>query len=371
MCFTRLLAIIRKEVCQIKRDKLTLGMILGIPLMQLILFGLAINLNPKHLPTVLINADQSPKVRTLVSAIEMTRYFNFLSRSITMPEANKQLAEGKLQFIIQIPANFTRDLIRGDHPQILLVADATNPSAVGNAVNALSILSQKVFKSEPNISVSPSEFSVIVHNKYNPEINTQYNIVPGLLGIILTMTMTMAMVTELAITREREKGTMEALLATPVRPIEVIVGKIIPYIFVGYLQVFTILLFAIFAFDVPMNGSLLLLLILTLPFIAANLMVGITFSTIAQSQLQAMQMTFFFFLPSVLLSGFMFPFYGMPVWAQYIGNVLPVTHYLSIVKGIMIKGNGLSLLWGDIWALCIFVFVVGIIAIKRYRTYLS
>jgi ABC-2 type transport system permease protein len=369
--FKRLWAMIIKEFIQMRRDKVTLAMILGIPIIQLILFGFAINTNPKHLPTALVIQDNTPQTRSFVKALENTSYFKIITKDASVNEANNMLAEGDISFIVQIPSDFTRDLIRNKQPSLLVIADAADPSGTGSAIDALNIVAKNVFDNSASynglsyLKSKPSSVNVVIHAKYNPERITRLNIVPGLIGVILTMTM--VMVTSLSITKERERGTMESLLATPVRPLEVIIGKIIPYVIVGYVQMFLILIAALFIFNVPVNGSVLLLSLATMPFIAANLVVGIFFSTVAKNQLQAVQMTMFFFLPSILLSGFMFPFFGMPEWAQWLGEVLPLTHFLRIVRGIMLKGNGLMLLGPQLWPLLIFILVVGAIALKRYR----
>ncbi len=370
LSWKRLKAVIVKEFIQMRRDRLTFAMMVGLPILQLILFGFAINTNPKYLPTALVNADQSPLTRTFISGIQNTEYFQIKNPNVTETEAEKLIARGKVQFVVEIPLNFSRDLIRGKRPDILVIADATDPIATGNATGALGNLALTVFNRELSRGLNyllPGQppFNLVVQQRYNPEALSQYNIVPGLMGVVLTMTM--VMITGLAITRERERGTMENLLATPVRPIEVMVGKIIPYITVGYIQQCLIILAGILIFHVPHEGSILLLLIATLPFIFANLAVGLTFSTIAKNQLQAVQMTFFFFLPSILLSGFMFPFHGMPVWAQAIGNCLPLTHFLNIVRGILLKGNGISDFISQIWPLLLFIGIVMTIAVYRYK----
>lgn len=366
----RLKAVIVKEFIQMRRDRLTFAMMIGLPIIQLILFGFAINTNPKHLPTAIVNADQSPLTRAFVSGIQNTEYFQVKKANLTEKAAEKMLARGKVQFVIEIPLNFSRDMIRGKQPNLLVTADATDPVATGNAIGALSNLATMVFNRELSHGLrylipEQEPFNLIIQQRYNPEGISQYNIVPGLMGVVLTMTM--VMITGLAITRERERGTMENLLATPVRPIEVMVGKIIPYIMVGYVQQILIILSGILIFNVPHEGSILLLLITTLPFIFANLAVGLTFSTIAKNQLQAVQMTFFFFLPSILLSGFMFPFHGMPIWAQAIGDCLPLTHFLNIVRGILLKGNNLGDIVYQIWPLLLFIAIVMTIAVYRYK----
>ncbi len=368
--WVRLKAMIVKEFIQMRRDRLTFAMMIGLPFIQLILFGFAINTNPKYLPTAVISGDYSPLTRAFVSAIQNSQYFYIKYSNVTEHGAEKRLARGSVQFIVQIPKDFSRELIHGDKPDILVIADATDPVATGNATAALSNLATTVFNRELSRGLSylipdPQPFNLVVQQRYNPEGISQYNIVPGLMGVVFTMTM--VMITGLAITRERERGTMESLLATPVRPIEVMIGKIIPYIMVGYVQQFLIILAGIVIFGVPHEGSILLLLLATLPFIFANLAVGLTFSTVAKNQLQAVQMTFFFFLPSMLLSGFMFPFHGMPIWAQVIGNCLPLTHFLNIVRGILLKGNGISDILPQLWPLLLFIVIVMTIAVRRYK----
>jgi ABC-2 type transport system permease protein len=345
-------------------------MVVGVPILQLVLFGYAINTDPKGLPATAVVMDQSPFSRSLVSALENSQYFHFGPHSASEADADRLLREGEVQFVLVIPADFSRKLQRGEHPQLLIAADATDPSATGNALAALSAVVRQAIDRElvgplATLRSHDSPVDLRVQRRYNPEGATRYNIVPGLMGVILTMTM--IMMTALAMTRERERGTMENLLATPVRPAEVMAGKIAPFIIVGYLQVSLILLAAWAIFGVPMVGSLALLSLALIVFIAANLAVGFTFSTVARNQLQAMQMTFFFFLPSMLLSGFMFPFRGMPQWAQVIGEVLPLTHFLRIVRGVMLKGAGLFEVLPELWPIGMFMLVATAVALKRYR----
>ena len=368
--FKRFGAVVMKEFIQMRRDRLTFGMMVGVPMIQLILFGYAINSNPKHLPTAVYAADNSVFSRTFVQGLRNSSYFDIVREAKNTVEINRLLAENTVQFAVTIPVDFSRKLIRGERPDLLLEADATDPTAVGYAIATVNGLVPTIFNRDLTGPLAPLQeglppFNLVVHQHYNPENITQYNIVPGLMGVMLTMTM--IMITALAITRERERGTMENLLSTPVRPGEVLLGKIVPYIGVGYVQVALILVAAKFLFDVPMIGSVPLLLVLVLLFIVANLAVGITFSTVAKNQLQAMQMTFFFFLPSLLLSGYMFPFRGMPVWAQDIGEVLPLTHFLRVVRGILLKGNGLHELMPDLWPMALFLAVMLTVGIKRYR----
>lgn len=366
----RFFSILLKEFIQIRRDPVTIAMLVMIPLIQLVLFGFAINQNPHHLPTVIVSNDHSPLTRDFIDSVQNTDYFQIINSNATEQQANRLLANGKAQFIINIPTNFSKKMIRGESPEILVTADASDPSSTGNAISALNALPDRVFQQDLQGSLNylqsrAAPFNLVIHMKYNPEQITQYNIVPGLMGVVLTMSL--VMVTAMAITREYEQGTMESLLATPVRPLEVMLGKITPYVLVGYVQQVIILMAAVFLFGVPNQGSVLLLIATTFPFIVANLSLGLTFSTIAKNQLQAMQLTFFFFLPSLLLSGFMFPFYGMPLWAQHIGEVLPLTHFLRIVRGIMLKGNDVVALWPDIWPILIFLLLTLIVSGVRYR----
>ena len=368
--FHRLWAIVLKEFIQMKRDRVTFGMMVGIPLMQLIIFGFAINSDPKHLPAAIRAADQGPFARTLVAALKNSGYFSFVREAATEADARRMLQLGEVQFVINIPEDFSRRLLRGERPTVLIEADATDPAAVGPAMAATRALAGTVFNRDlpgplARLRGTDGPVDFRIHAHYNPENITQYNIVPGLMGVVLTMTM--VVITALAITRERERGTMENLLATPVRPLEVMLGKILPYIAVGYIQMTLILLAARFIFRVPMIGNFVLLYAVALLFIGANLAVGITFSTLAKNQLQAVQMAFFFFLPSILLSGFMFPFRGMPEWAQWIGTCLPNTHFLRIARGILLKGNGLAEIAPAVWPLLLFLVVAMTIGVKRYR----
>jgi len=366
----RFWAMVLKEFIQMRRDRATFAMMVGIPLIQLTLFGYAINSDPKHLPTAIRAADQGPFARTLVAALRHSDYFALTHEAASEAETHQLLQLGDVQFVINIPEDFSRKLLRGERPTVLIEADATDPAATGPALSAVRAIAGNVFDRDLvgplahlRAKDGPVDFSIHAH--YNPENITQYNVVPGLMGVVLTMTM--VIITSLAITRERERGTMENLLATPVRPFEVMVGKILPYIVVGYIQVTLILVAAWWLFAVPMVGSVALLYAVALPFIAANLAVGITFSTLAKNQLQAVQMAVFFFLPSILLTGFMFPFRGMPTWAQWLGSCLPNTHFLRIVRGVLLKGNGLAEIMPELWPIAVFLVVAMTIAVKRYR----
>jgi ABC-2 type transport system permease protein len=366
----RFWSMVVKEFVQMRRDRLTFGMMVGIPLLQLILFGFAINSDPKHLPTAIYCADPGPHARTLVWALRNTDYFRILRLAETEAEVEQLLDRGDVQFVLSVPVDFTRRLERGERPAVWLEADATDPVATGNALAAVQSLMDRVWERDlqgapAGLRARPGPVELRLHRKFNPEGITRYNIVPGLMGVVLTMTM--VMVTAVAVTRERERGTMENLLSTPIRPFEVILGKIVPYILVGYVQVTLILLAARWIFAVPMVGNVALLFAVAFPFIAANLSVGITFSTLAKNQLQAVQASFFFFLPSLLLSGFMFPFRGMPDWAQAIGSVLPLTHFLRMVRGILLKGNAWPDLLPHLWPMLAFLCVAIAVGVRRYR----
>lgn len=368
--FKRIAAILVKEVIQLRRDRLTFAMIVGIPVMQLLLFGFAINSDPKHLPAAVAISDPGTFSNSIVAALANSGYYDIRLATNSPADARRMLAEGEVSFVVEIPANFSRDIVRGARPSLLVEADATDPASASNAVGALGNIVAGALRDDltgplAQRAQSAPPFQTVVHPLYNPEGNTQYNIVPGLLGIILTMTM--VLMTSMALTRERERGTYENLLAMPTHPAEIMIGKIGPNILVGMLQSALVLLAAKLIFGVPMIGSLTLLGGVLVIFIAANLAVGYTFSTIARSQLQAMQMMVFFLLPAILLSGFAFPFRGMPVWAQWIGEVLPVTHFLRVVRGILLKGNGPAEIWPDVWPLILFLFAVLTIALLRFR----
>jgi len=374
--FSRWWSVVLKEFLQLRRDRVTFAMMIGIPIMQLILFGFAINADPRHLLTGVIAADQSEFTRSFLASMRNSDYFD-LATTLTDETAGREaLAKGQLQFVVSIPPDFTRKLVRGEKPSLLVEADATDPAATGLAVASLSQLVQGVVSKDMKGALSSlaggagtngaaPPFDVRIHKLYNPEGITQYNIIPGLMGTILTMTM--VMMTGLAMTRERERGTMENLLATPVHPLEVMTGKIVPYIFIGLVQVTIILLMAFFVFHVPFVGSVWMVYVSALLFIVASLTVGITLSSLAQNQLQATQLTFFYFLPNILLSGFMFPFVGMPKWAQVIGNLLPMTYFNRLTRGILLKGNGWFELWPSIWPLMVFTVVVLGVALRFYR----
>ena len=367
---SRFLAIAFKEFVQMRRDRLTFAMIVGIPILQLVLFGYAINSDPKTLPTAVVDYDKSEFSRSIVRAIENTHYFSVTHTPAGEADADRLLASGDVQFAIVFPSDFSRRLLRGEKPALLVAADATDPAATGNALAAVAQLSVTALRYDltgPLAQRAPNEpvFDMVVQRRYNAEGITQYNIVPGLLGVILQMTM--VMMTAFAVTRERERGTFENLLATPALPLEVMTGKIVPYIVVGFIQAAIILVAARLLFDVPMQGSFALLFAAMMLYIAALLALGFTISTVAHNQLQAMQMTFFFFLPSLLLSGFMFPFRGMPGWAQSLGEIFPLTHFLRIVRGVLLKGNGVGEVAPHLWPIGAFLLVMAALALLRYR----
>jgi ABC-2 type transport system permease protein len=368
--WARTVAIAIKELIQMRRDRMTFAMMLGVPLMQLMLFGYAINTDPKHLPTAVVAEEQTPIVRHILKAFENSGYYQLTHKVNNAREANLLLASGEVSFVLTFPTGFSQKLIHGERPQLLIEADASDPAASSNAINRAPTIIEHALQSELTGSLallvpSPSPIELVIHPKYNPQGITQYNIVPGLLGVIITMTM--VMITAMAMTREVEQGTIENLLAMPAKPFEVMIGKISPYVGVGAVQTLIILLAARFLFAVPFAGSLSLLLAGVALFIIANLALGFTFSTLAKSQMQAMQLTFFFFLPSLLLSGFMFPFRGMPLWAQWLGEILPLTHFLRIVRGVMLKNANFFNLRYELLAILAFTILMGIIAVTRYK----
>ena len=367
LSFHRFVAVLQKELIQARRDRFTLALMVGMPLVQLFLFGFAINTDPKHLPSGLLSPEHSQYVRTIVAALRNTGYYD-IRPFASETAAERALAEGEVLFVINIPPNFERSVDRGETSSILVDADATDPSAIGNATAALGSLTATLNRDlPPKLQSEPAKppFQFVVHARYNPEQLTVLNIVPGLVCIVLMFST--LIITTLSITRERERGTMENLLAMPVRPIEVMVAKIVPYIAIGYVQVVLIMAISAAVFDLPVRGSLFLLLLALGLFIASNLALGFTFSTIATSQMQAMQMAQFTLLPSILLSGFMFPFHGMPIWAQWAGEIFPTTHALRVVRGILLKGNGATEILPELWPIAAFTLVVGAIAIWSYR----
>jgi ABC-2 type transport system permease protein len=374
LSLSRIVAVISKEFTQLVRDRLTYGMILGIPIMQLMLFGYAINSDPKHLPAAVLVQDHGALSRSVIGALQRSGYFDIVATARSPAEMNTLMDRGDIQFAITIPGDFTRRVVRHDAPQMLVEADASDPTATGGALAALAQLPQYALMHDLKgpLAGSPATgppFEVIVQRRYNPENITSYNIVPGLIATILTMTL--VMMTALAVTRETERGTMEMLLSTPVRPLEVMIGKLSPYVVVGIVQATIILVLARLLFGVPLEGGWGALIAGMVLFIVGNLALGFLISTVARNQLQAMQMGMFYFLPSILLSGFLFPFRGMPEWAQWLGTMLPITHMLRIVRGSVLKGVGIADQLANLGALAVFVIVVAALAIKQYRTTLD
>ncbi|WP_440959040.1 ABC transporter permease [Oceanicaulis sp. LC35] len=363
--FARVLAVAAKEFVQMRRDRLTFAIMVAIPVMQLLLFGYAINSDPRHMRTLVEAGDWGPASRAIVEAMETSNYFDIVGRVDGAEAANEALVSGQAGFVLSIPPDFERAYARGERPQILLDVDATDPIAAGGASGAFPRIVSEALSPETHRVEDQSPVEAIVHRRYNPAGRTAVNIVPGLLGTILTMTM--AMMTSMAITREAERGTLETLLSTPTRPIEVMAGKIAPYIVVGVLQTGLMLVLALGLFNVPFLGDPLAFAAAVSLFVLVNLSLGFLFSTIARSQMQAMQMTFFVFLPSILLSGFMFPFAGMPGWAQVLGNALPTTHFIKAVREIMLKGAGLPDITGELWPLAALFVVIAALALSRYR----
>jgi ABC-2 type transport system permease protein len=370
----RILAVLQKEFTQLLRDRLTYAMMLGIPVIQLLLFGYAINSDPKRLPTAVLVQGQGQYSRSVLAALEHSEYFSIDYAARSPAEMDELIERGAIQFAITIPGDFSRRVVRHDKPQILVEADASDPAATGPATSALAALPVEALRHDlkgatATDKAASAPFEIVVQRRYNPEGITSYNIVPGLLGIVLSMTL--VMMTALGVTRESERGTMETLLATPLRPIEVMIGKLTPYVMVGTIQATVIITVARILFGVPMAGGWAALILGLFLFIVGSLSLGFLISTLARNQLQAMQMSFFYMLPSILLSGFLFPFRGMPEWAQWIGTVIPVTHVLRVVRGAMLKGVGIAEVAPSLGVLALFVLVVAGIAVKQYRTTLD
>jgi len=362
-------AVLYKEFIQMRRDRITFGMMIGLPLIQLFLFGFAINADPRHLPTLVEMGDDGPLSRAVISGMQQSGYFDFRGQVAGTAAGEEALRRGEANFVVVIPQNFERDVVRGRAPQLLIAADASDPSAVGGAAAALSgivnVAIRETLTGPLAISPGAPPFGVTVHREYNPEGKTSTNIVPGLLAIILSMTM--VMITAVAIVKETERGTMEMLIATPVRPFEVMLGKILPYVFVGYVQTLVFILSARAVFNVPFEGSWGAFFIGFNLFIVVNLALGFLISTAARNQMQAMQLSFFTILPSILLSGFVFPFAGMPGWAQFIGQAVPATHFLRVIRAVMLKGGDVSDVAAECWALVAILVVISAAAMHRYR----
>jgi ABC-type multidrug transport system permease subunit len=364
----RFLAVLHKETLEMRRDRATIGLTVMLPLIQLFLFGYALNANPRHLPTGVLAAEESRYSRDLEAALTNTGYFD-LRRFRTEHDADQALARGEVLFVLNIPPGFSRDVDLGLRPSILMDADATDPTAIAQASAAVAALNATVLQRDLPVSLQNQPggppFLALVHGRYNPEAITALNVVPGLIGVIVSFST--LVITALSMTREREAGTMENLLSMPVRPLEVMFGKITPYVGLGYVQVFLILGVSVAVFGVPVHGSIPLLLVVLGLFIACNLALGFTFSTLARTQMQAQQMAQFALLPSMMLSGFIYPFAGMPLWARTIGEMLPLTHIIRICRGILLKGNGLADIVPDLWPMAVFAAVATTVAVWSYR----
>jgi len=370
LSWSRVFAVFLKELVQMRRDRPTFAIMIMMPIMQLVLFGFAINTDPRHLPAVVEMREDGPMTRAFLASLSASTFIDVIAVSYSAEEAESMLRSGDATFLISIPEGFERRLVRGERPQILIAADASDPVAASGALSGIERIAQSAFAPEfvgslAFLARAPPPYEIVVHRRYNPAGISAFNIVPALLGVILTMTM--VMITSIALTRETERGTMENLLATPVRPLEVMIGKTTPYIGVGAIQVAIVLIVATLLFRIPFTGSFLAFLIAVTLFIFANLMLGYLISTAARTQMQAMQMTFFIFLPSILLSGFMFPFRAMPGWAQAIGEALPITHFLRIVREVVLKGAGLADILNDLWPLAVILTALASLALLRFR----
>lgn len=371
----RLGGLIQKEFILIVRDRGTIAMLVILPLMLLIIFGFAIEFDPKHLPTAIISHDNTPLTRSFVSALEASRYFHITNTSTDELRKNQEFADGKVSLAFTIPPEFTHKYIRNENPQLLVEIDGTDPGSSASALaNVQPILNQTLANfSKQGLGFSPTSNSrtvnLTIHRLYNESNTSSYNIVPGLIGVLITMTM--VMLTSTAITSEKESGTMEMLLSTPLKPTEIILGKVIPYILFGYLQLTSILIFGKLLINIPTEGNLLLLYVASAPFIIANLMVGMIYSTLANTPMQAMQLSVFFQLPSMFLSGYVFSFYGMPLWAQILGYCLPMTYYTRITRGILLKGNTLSQILPNILPICVIALILIFLTGKIFKTKLD
>lgn len=370
LSWARVFAVFLKELVQMRRDRPTFAIMLMVPVMQLVLFGYAINNDPRHMPAVVEMREDGPMTRAFLASLTQSTFIDIVAVTQRAEEGEAMIRSGEATFLISIPEGFERRLVRGERPQILIAADASDPVAAGGALGAIQQIAQQAFAPDLQgplsyLAPTPPPYEIVVHRRYNPAGVTAFNIVPALLGVILTMTM--VMITSIALTRETERGTMENLLATPVRPLEVMIGKTTPYVGVGAVQVAIVLIVAMVLFRIPFTGSFFAFLLAVTLFILANLMLGYLISTVARTQMQAMQMTFFIFLPSILLSGFMFPFRAMPGWAQVIGEVLPITHFLRIVREVILKGAGIGDIAGDLWPLTLILLVLASLALMRFR----
>ncbi|MDQ2091142.1 ABC transporter permease [Marimonas arenosa] len=366
--FTRLAALLVKESIQMRRDRVTFAMMIGVPLLQLMLFGFAINTDPKGLPAALVAPTQDRFTRAMISALELTGYYRFVAPDASAPLAEEMIARGDVAFVVTVPSDFGRRIERGDRARILIEADATDPSVASGAISTLSTVAASALRREAGLDATAppgNGIDITVHRRYNPEGITQYNIVPGLLGVILQLTM--VMMTAMALIRETERGTMENLLSMPATPLEIMLGKVVPYFAVGAVQVAVVLVSAKLVFDVPFVGAVHVVLAGIFVFVLALVILGYLISTVSRTQMQAMQLTFFFFLPSLLLSGFMFPYRGMPPWAQVLGEIFPLTHFLRLIRSVMLKGADATTVAGSFSALTLFAIGLALLALLRFR----
>jgi ABC-2 type transport system permease protein len=365
----RPLVIAHKELLQLRRDRLTLAMMVALPILQLLLFGYAINTDVRHIPTVVFDQDRSALSRDLVRSLVATGFYDLSGNVRSYDEIADALRAGRARVALVVPGNFSSDVTSGRGSKLQLVVDGSDPQTVASATNTAASLAAArssallVSRLERAGAVASGAIDVEPNTWYNPDLRTAIYVVPGLVGVILTMTM--VMLTAMAIARERERGTLEQLIVSPVRRLELVVGKIVPYVAMGYVQMTLILFAGGLVFDVPIMGSALLLYALAFVFIAANLALGLFFSTLAKTQQQAMQMSFFFLLPNILLSGFMFPFEGMPRPAQWLAQALPLTHFLRIVRGITLKGSGFADVSPELVWLC--GILVALVALASLR----
>jgi ABC-2 type transport system permease protein len=370
LSFLRLKALLTKEFIQMRRDRITFAMMLGVPLLQLMLFGFAINNDPKALPAALVTASHDPYTRAMVSALELTGYYRFTHVTDSAAEAEALIQRGDVAFVVTIPSDFGTRVVRGDRPRILVEADATDPAAASGAISTLGTVADQALLRATGAEAAAAQaaegrLEVVVHRRYNPEGVSQYNIVPGLLGVILQMTM--VMMTSMALTRETERGTMENLLAMPSTATEVMLSKILPYLVIGAVQVTVVLVASRGLFHVPFLGHLSVLITAVFVFVLALVLLGYAISSFARTQMQAMQLTFFFFLPSILLSGFMFPYRGMPVWAQWLGEIFPLTHFIRAIRAVMLKGADFATIGPEMTVLALFVLAYALVALLRFR----
>ena len=369
--FARVKAVFLKELVQMRRDRPTFAIMIMVPILQLTLFGFAIDTDPHNLPTAVELRDDGPLTRAFLASLRQSDYFNIVKQVATDEQGEDLIRSGDVSFLVVVPENFERDFVRGERPQILIAADATDPVAASGPVAAVREIAARAFAPEldrlpPRLwGGAPPPYDIVIHRQYNPSGDTSFNIVPGLLGVILTMTL--IMITAIALTREVERGTIEALLSTPVRASEIMIGKTTPYIIVGLIQATIVLAAGSLIFHIPFAGDIWPFLLAVFIFIFTNLMLGYLISTVAKTQMQAMQMTFFIFLPSILLSGFMFPFAAMPVWAKAIGECLPITHFLRVVREVMLKGAGFAEIVQDIWPIAAILAVLAAASLARFR----